>query len=507
MILYCLDCGKPICFICSSHGDHKGHNTAVLSELVSDEKIKLQRKASLCDEEFVKVGNCCQELCAVETVLKNNGGLAEAKLGDSFEALHAAIRAKHDELVCEIRAHVSDRLHNLGEPMLLAAESLAEAPLVQRHTAHVISVAPESARFMAMVKPTNDRVDEAMVRASAAAAIDIPSNEVEFVMSADYAAILTSVASLSIGITNYDIIDGNYGNGSDGELIVTTAVTLESGRLYQYRSLTIRAGGSITVGAWDGQRGGVLRLMVAGSMTIEQGGSITLTGRGYRGGVSMNANGGTSNQGESPVGVGAASTAVNGGGGGGGLSRNAYGSVGGGGGGYGTRGADAEPNRYVGGNHPGGVGGNVYENQRDVRIVEDLGNMGSGGGGGSGVDGGAQGGVGGSGGGNIIVNAMIFDNNGVINNDGNAGSSSVVGNYGSGGGGGSGGSIMVTAGELKAYGTITAVGGAGGNAGPNNGYPGICSNGGQGGDGRIRIIVQQPVAPNVSNALVSPRPV
>merc|ERR1712154_651610 len=59
--------------------------------------------------------------------------------------------------------------------------------------------------------------------------------------------------------------------------------------------------------------------------------------------------------------------------------------------------------------------------------------------------------------------------------------------YVSGGGGGSGGSIYIKCKALSNNGNISARGGKGALKGNEGSSPGICSNGGDGGNGRIRI--------------------
>ncbi|MCB0478642.1 MAG: gliding motility-associated C-terminal domain-containing protein [Crocinitomicaceae bacterium] len=60
-------------------------------------------------------------------------------------------------------------------------------------------------------------------------------------------------------------------------------------RVPRINNLTINAGGEVTCPAWDGQIGGVVALEVLGNTIINAGGSIDVTGMGFRGGQLDNA--------------------------------------------------------------------------------------------------------------------------------------------------------------------------------------------------------------------------
>ena len=60
-------------------------------------------------------------------------------------------------------------------------------------------------------------------------------------------------------------------------------------RVPRYTTLDVLSGGSITCPAWDGTIGGVLVIEADGNINIASGGSITSTGKGFRGGQ-MNEN-------------------------------------------------------------------------------------------------------------------------------------------------------------------------------------------------------------------------
>jgi len=98
------------------------------------------------------------------------------------------------------------------------------------------------------------------------------------------------------GITNYN----NCGNWEFAEVYSVpngTSITFDcpltnnytsAGRVVvvrvpRYSSLTINSGGSITCDTWTGNIGGVCAIEVENSTTINAGGSIDVTGRGFRG--------------------------------------------------------------------------------------------------------------------------------------------------------------------------------------------------------------------------------
>lgn len=270
---------------------------------------------------------------------------------------------------------------------------------------------------------------------------------------------------------------------------------LDPKKEHHFFNLVIKSGANISVSECA-----ILRIIVKNKILIESGAMINLTGKGYPGGKNRDYD--IAQQGTSPTGNGQDSTKNNGGGGGGGRRSSSFGSVGGGGGGYGSPGSDAEPNRYNNGNNVGGKGGAVFGSE-----ALDVLYLGAGGVqmqfvcpilqptavtiyfflGGSGCRySQGSGGNGGSGGGALLITTELLENHGTIISNGNPGEKGNQ--YGSGGGGGSGGSIFIKATVLHNKGKIITIGGEGGGCEINpHGHAGICSKGGQGGSGRIRI--------------------
>lgn len=249
----------------------------------------------------------------------------------------------------------------------------------------------------------------------------------------------------------------------------------------QYRNVTVQSGGVLTAPAWDGFTGGILMFRASGQ--IVTAGTISMTGRGFKGGYGNSApspsfcgSQGRGQQGESPSAFGGCSQAANGGGGGGGYIGTGdphWGS--GGGGGYASGGG-----RGVG-PYPG-VGGGAYGSP-DLTWIH----FGSGGGGGSWGTNPYGGGrttiqgsdTAGQGGGAIIIHGRSIANLNITAN-GNAGGNSFLNSPQGGyaGGGGAGGSVRIVGGSVGS-GSVQALGGTGGR--------GDKGNGGAGGAGRIRI--------------------
>ena len=301
----------------------------------------------------------------------------------------------------------------------------------------------------------------------------------------------------------------------------TTAGVTQVVRVPQYDTLTINAGASITAPAWNGSVGGIVAVHAKTSVSL--GGSIDVTGLGFRGGtVDNNTNAATTNTiiyasasdadgarkgegiggflaqyGRAPAGNGGGGgNSHNGGGGGGANGRNggtwtgqgvfnlsvtggatawlldpnysATGSEGGGRGGYSYSSSDqnaltvAPGNNSWGGNQRrqrGGMGGHPLDNDPSNRIF-------FGGGGGAGDANNGHAGAGGPGGGIVFVLSGSVTGTGSILANGSAGvdADSITSGSASGdspGGGGAGGSVILSATSVSAI-TVHADGGAGG---------------------------------------------
>eukprot|EP01083_Nonionella_stella_P073106 197434_1 len=255
---------------------------------------------------------------------------------------------------------------------------------------------------------------------------------------------------------------------------------LESDTLHIFERIIVGKNARLTVKKWDGANGGKL-LVKAKTIQIKESGQIETNGKGFKGGRAKKAQTtGKGFQGESHCGKCTENTESNFGGGGGGWAMGGVGSAGGGGGGYGSKGQIGHINNLNNGNRHGGQGGDMYGDAKLSQLY-----LGSGGGSGHPYQHSGCGKEGGNGGGAISIECDLLEvgTKAIISSNGMDAPSVNNAAHQSGGGGGSGGSILIQAKNIKIEGTISSVGGKGGDKaeGP------WCSKGGEGGDGRICI--------------------
>ena len=164
-----------------------------------------------------------------------------------------------------------------------------------------------------------------------------------------------------------------------GQLVLSTPVThtytlpgAQAVRVPHYTDVTVPASSTLSAPAWDGTTGGVLVFRATGTVEVQPGGTINVTGHGFRGWSGSHGPNGTALPGEGTAGapfIGTNNPNGNGGGGGG-----LVGNIGaGGGGGHGTAG---ETGRQTGGSVHGA--GGLAVGTADLSLV-----MLGGGGGGS----------------------------------------------------------------------------------------------------------------------------
>ncbi|WP_240359172.1 adventurous gliding motility protein AgmC [Pyxidicoccus trucidator] len=267
----------------------------------------------------------------------------------------------------------------------------------------------------------------------------------------------------------------------------------------EYTTVTINAGASLVAGPWDGTSGGVLAFLATGAVNNQ--GTISATGRGFRGGIFLNGEGDgcTGVDAVWPAGAMKGEGVVPGAyqpeidpfppvagttgygnianGGGGGICHNSGGGGGGGAGAGGQGGrtwsGDLPASRDVGGR--GGVQMNYDAVSRGL----------FGGGGGAGHSNDDEGGAGNVGGGIVFMRAASLAGAGAVTADGVAGENARgLGNDAAGGGGAGGTLYMRFTGNLTcSANTVSARGGNGGSttfATPHG-------TGGGGGGGRILV--------------------
>lgn len=253
-------------------------------------------------------------------------------------------------------------------------------------------------------------------------------------------------------------------------------------RCPEYRSVKINNAASITPTAWNGDIGGIIAYSCNGKTTVD--GFFNLKGKGFRGGVGAQDDGGRvpAFKGESSAGPSVSIGAMDGdnspndsGGGGG----DSIGDWGGGGGGAGHAASGATGTNPTG-NAPPGQGGNAVG---DTSFSSA--HLGAGGGGG-GIDDSTYGGQGGDGGGLLFADSYEF----VINNstgyiDLDATNGTSHGDSGGGGGGGAGGGAFIR----TAKGDIGTdrIYSRGGTGAPGGTAFATGGDGGNGSKGRVRV--------------------
>lgn len=258
-------------------------------------------------------------------------------------------------------------------------------------------------------------------------------------------------------------------------------------RVPNYSRLEVRPNAVLTSSAWDGNAGGVLALRVLGDVVVD--GLVTMSAKGFRGGVTRDEVLAHGVSGESIGGLGREDTAANHGGGGGGLGdRTRSGCVqdgnAGGGGAHRTNGRDASVTDLCEGEGRG-RGGVGYA--ASGRIF-----FGSGGGSG-GVDNvrvdNPPGGAGGAGGGIVWILGQSLTGSGRIEVDGAPGVGDEEGvecqgfssvdcyDHSGPGGAGAGGTLRLSVPQIAGV-TLSVAGGTGG-----NGFDFSTGNGGEGAPG------------------------
>ena len=283
-------------------------------------------------------------------------------------------------------------------------------------------------------------------------------------------------------------------------------------RVPQYSSATL--GGGLTAGYWGGATGGILAIDVAGQLTL--GGTVSVDGRGFRGGAGLGFNGGaggtntdfvslSSNpfhgmKGEGIAGTprwvlnpatgtnvdlgaegypsGDAAQGAPANAGGGGTDGNPAANDQNSGGGGGSNGGAAGQGGFTWSSalDRGGRGGAAYLLSGVNRVI-----LGGGGGAGSRNNSVAPQNAGGAGGGIVMIRAGTVTGSGTISASGLVGRAPA--NDGAGGGGAGGSVIVLTSSGTLAGLTVQARGGDGGNAWSTQAGAGSAHGPGGGGSG------------------------
>jgi hypothetical protein len=517
--LFCMDddCRVPSCFLCATHGQHKGHNLVLIDEAVPGQKETFAKvPLTACSTGRQSLQSIQTKLFTAEKTLLTNRQTFLDAVKDDFVLIRQALDQLETQILDYINHEASEQAKDIYSLQIELASRISEVAAIEFKGKMVLQA--DSTFFLSVVKEMTEKLLSRTTKAQESGSRTIvPSVGIQYKKDKSIEIIPGNKNSKKeIGLLAHTFLSAirsfnilNIKVTTNDELIVTGFVELTAKTAYEFSAVTVKSGGILTVKGWDGsEHSGYLNLIVTGNLIVEEGGQINLTGRGYRGGASSNINERTSSDGESSYHCA----------GKGGKASNKFGSTGGGGGGFGTVGTDAEPNRYKDEVTPGGVGGQkmVGTGEKDSLLLR-----GSGGGktidclfpepfvtffsllgGGSGYSG-SIGGHGGAGGGLLLIKAREIRNSGVICSDGAAGLNGE-GIYSSGGGGGSGGCIKLAANIIHNSGEITTLGGGGGTPGAFNGCFGICCKGGAGGEGVILIELADDIT---GESKIVPKPI
>ncbi len=282
---------------------------------------------------------------------------------------------------------------------------------------------------------------------------------------------VASVAGATVTFTSAKLNHYGSGENDDAELGTTAAdQRVMMVRVPTFAAVEVKAGATVTANAWDGVQGGVLFFRSPGVVTVS--GTVSMDGKGYRGGTRPLDGYQQGIQGESYQGLGTGDQEALAGGGGGGLGEDcaSFGSAGGGAG-YGAPGDQGTSSCT-------GKGGVAYGNAALTKLY-----FGSGGGSGGNDDAihdNPLGGFGGVGGGIVIIKAMSIRVTGKLSARGAAGQGDVEAgcfggsteecwDYSGPGGGGAGGSLYLFGNHLTLGDELVdASGGAAGLGGSTN---------------------------------------
>jgi len=243
------------------------------------------------------------------------------------------------------------------------------------------------------------------------------------------------LTAADIGVSTAGNVAVFCGDGSDGNVTISTTVTLTRDMFYD--TLTVSSGGTLNTAGF--------RVHCRTACVVNSGGTISFNGNNATAntagsGVTAKTAGGTN------AGGAGASPTPNGSGGTSNLAASFGGRGGSGGGVSGSGGPSGTVTALTaaqGGPTPRTLAAMTAGVTTTATPVQFTGGSGGAGGGGTG-SGGTIGGGGGAGGGVIILNAPAVTNNGTISaNGGNGGNGTIGSGTGAGGGGGGGGGAVI----------------------------------------------------------------
>ncbi|KAH3763578.1 hypothetical protein Pelo_4573 [Pelomyxa schiedti] len=490
--IFCNTCKENICYICAtvSNSPHHGHVIVPIGDAIEEAQKAISEAMVPLQEKKRALIAQKERIPKLMALLDERQKETEAEVTKKLVGLN--------ELWSAFTAQLSESgktKSNLQRQCLGILGSQLDSALEQLDTftyqATTVLPSMDDGKMMSL-NALICQISENMQKFSKLEVMDIPDPQL-FLKAPDtlptqFAKLLESCSVERPPLPPIVVIMpfSSFANvsGTDDLIISSTTTLTDENITKSYRNIVIKKGAVVTVSAWNGTTGGVARLSCF-SFSLEEGATIDVSGKGYRGAdtIKTNEQEGQASQGESEKGMGTKAKTPNGSGGGGGNGSGKFGSTGGGGGGYTNKGSNADDNKYSGGTYPGGEGGLAIEIPQDVEKLP----LGSGGGAGHPYSTGTAG-AGGNGGGVVKIVSNLAEINGTILSNGLPGGEGNQ--YSSGGGGGSGGAIALKVASRLVIGptaVLTANGGKGGEAHPTCGN--ISSNGGNGSIGTVIIHV------------------
>eukprot|EP01105_Mastigella_eilhardi_P022038 TRINITY_DN5397_c0_g1_i3.p1 TRINITY_DN5397_c0_g1~~TRINITY_DN5397_c0_g1_i3.p1 ORF type:complete len:610 (+),score=105.31 TRINITY_DN5397_c0_g1_i3:294-2123(+) len=483
--VYCKEDKQLCCLYCTalSGSIHKTHTVIAVCDAATECRAQLaaaQSEVAQAEETLSKVSPCVEK--AVKDVARAMEAAQETMEAFCTQAT-TTLEATRQRVTVAIAKFASEKQAALAKQSA-AQEAVRGRALDSRVLAqHVLTEFADSqvVSVYSSVVGTLHGACEAVKRCD-----DVPVVSTEIAVNLDAATLRAFIQSLeSVSVTSLPAPPRTSTlEFPDGELIVTGGRVLfpADGHTKRYLRVVVQSAATLSCEAWNGTSGGMISI-TAKEIVIAQGGSVDVSGLGFRGGEVVTTDQGEAHQGESRQGRGQNALENNYCGGGGGDSRCAFGSIGGGGGGNGTCGNPASPNTHRNVTRAGGHGGQANPQVGSNNLADHMG----GGGGAGGIYVRGAPGTGGCGGGCVSLAAETVELLGTVVANGSSGGCGSE--YSSGGGGGAGGCVRLRAASAKLHGTIAASGGVGGLSntyGPNN-EQGVTSAGGAGGDGVVLV--------------------
>ncbi|KAH3765992.1 hypothetical protein Pelo_2141 [Pelomyxa schiedti] len=439
---------RNLLFVRCALFSHKGHNIVTIEEAVADFRQIARSRLNTARQQLTALTNSYALLSDMSASSELSTERAALHIQIAFHELHRAASDREASLIAEVIA--KSRIEELQCQCKNLARSIRRRKdLLSGHKLASLSISD-----IELLWEKNTIVQE----------IDTGMR------SHNWEPCITRLYTTNLEGKRFLVYKSQCTEVVEGQIV------LNPGRVYEFKTVHVKAKGILTAPAWDGHCGGWLKLRVLESVTVDKGGTIDMSAKGYAGGLPTSATGttGVGFQGDSPTRSGQESKEANGGGGGGCMCSFTRHCCGGGGGGFGTPGGDSASIPQ---------GGIIYGN-------EELSPPWMGSGGGSGfifsqekdctkeAAEGGRGGRGGRGGGVIHICAKTILNCGTISSDGENGAPAVPSEVctqsttktsgGGGGGGGAGGSILLQADTLLLNeGEVHCLGGFGGACAPH----------------------------------------